>query len=110
MSIDEWLCGQPDRCAQGYAEVQHPALCTCDYGEWDRFVRVLRTVAAEHDGTVDWTHVRPLLRGRIYHKHIGQLTGRAKRAGLLIEAGVHRSRDELGKNAGRYEPVYRLVS
>lgn len=75
--------------------------------EWDVMVSALRTVAAEHNGTVDWTHVRPLIKGRIQHKHVGQLTKRAKRLGLIAECEIRRSRDFAGKNAGRPEPVYK---
>lgn len=78
--------------------------------EWAYFLGVIRKVAAEHNGRVDWTHVRPQLRGRVQHKHIGQLTRRAKHLGLLVAEKYQPSQDDVGKNTGRLEPVYRLTA
>ena len=76
--------------------------------EWAVLVAAVNKVAAEHDGEVDWTHVRPIIRGRIEPKHVGTLVRRARREGLLIEDHFHRSEDVVGKNAGRMEPKYRI--
>ena len=76
--------------------------------EWAVLVAAVNKVAAEHDGEVDWTHVRPIIRGRIEPKHVGTLVRRARREGLLIEDHFDRSEDVVGKNAGRMEPKYRI--
>ena len=76
--------------------------------EWAVLVAAVSKVAAEHDGEVDWTHVRPIIRGRIEPKHVGTLVRRARREGLLIEDHFDRSEDVVGKNAGRMEPKYRI--
>ena len=76
--------------------------------EWAVLVAAVSKVAAEHDGEVDWTHVRPIIRGRIEPKHVGTLVRRARREGLLIEDHFDRSEDAVGKNAGRMEPKYRI--
>lgn len=113
----------PNRCIHGFdLKTQHPHLCSCagqqlkDRGqaitsaadEWQVFTAAVRKVAAEHGGEVDWTHVRPLIRGRVEPKHVGQFVKRARRGGLLIEVTHRRSEDHIGKNAGRLEPLYRI--
>lgn len=89
---------------------KHLRVANSKDAEWELFVAAVRRVAAEHDGVVDWTHVRPLLRGRIEHKHIGLLVRQAKSRGLLVEVDHRRSEDWVGKNAGRIEPRYRIGS
>lgn len=73
---------------------------------WALFVAALHQAA--RGGVVRQNDVRPLIRGRINPKTIGRLYSRAKREGLLVEAGFDESRDHEGKNAGRLEPKYEL--
>lgn len=124
--LDDVLAATPGRCTHGY----HPAQGhSCTYpsppaaawstsprasasagegSEWPLFVTILRR-SVRADGTVHQTDTRHLLRGRIAPKHTGLLWKRARREGLVIEAGHERSDDEHGKNAGRMEPYYELV-
>jgi hypothetical protein len=103
----------PGRCPSGYdLRTQHgPAAyqCSCDAAddEWSVFVAAVRS-SARADGSVHQCDVRPLIRGRIEPKHIGQMWKRARRERLLVEVGHERSDDEPGKNAGRMEPYYEL--
>jgi hypothetical protein len=77
-------------------------------GEFGIFERAARKVKRP-DGTVHMSDLRPLLKA-IPPKHHGTLVRRAKVTGLLVEAGIERSDDVSGKNAGRPEPYYRLAS
>lgn len=79
-------------------------------GEWDTFVAAIRHVANGNRGEIDQNKVRPLIRGRIEHKHIGDCYRRAKNTGLIREDGVNRSDDHQGRNAGRWQPKYRLAT
>lgn len=105
--LDDYLRARSDRCSGCLYDPEHQG-CRCESGEWATFVTALRKVASTHAGRVEWTYVRPLIRDHIQHKHVGQLTQRAKREGLLVEVDITRSKDERGKNAGRLEPVYEL--
>ena len=119
-ALDTYLAALPGRCTHGYHPKQRHS-CTktpspawtspqspdSSAGEWPFFVSVIRKVARA-DGTVHQGDVRPMIRGRIPAKHVGLLWKRARREGLVLEAGHERSDDELGKNAGRMEPYYRL--
>lgn len=105
------LSTRSDRCDAGWAENQHPQFHACDYfggSEWTTFTRVLRE-SVRGDGTIHQADVRPRLRGRIEPKHIGLCWKRAKRDGLVVEAGFERSNDEEGKNAHRMEAFYELT-
>lgn len=103
----------PGRCSEGFdIATQHPDLCACPAGtqtsEWALFKVALASAA--RDGRVHQADVRPLIRGRIQHKHIGTLYRRARSEGLLVEVDHERSDDVSGRNAGRLEPVYELRS
>ena len=74
--------------------------------EWATFTAALRAAAV--DGLVHQSAVRPLIRGRIQPKHIGQCYRRARTLGLIVADEPERSDDYAGRNAGRWEPKYRL--
>lgn len=73
--------------------------------EWTTFTRALRSVVRA-DRTVHQCDVRPLIRGRIEPKHIGNFWRRARAEALVVEVGHERSNDTEGRNAGRMEPYY----
>jgi hypothetical protein len=82
--------------------------CRCPGGEWTVFVRALRSVARD-DGTVHQGDVRPLIRGRIEPKHIGQLYRRARTLGLIADTGEREpSTDVAGRNTDKTCRIYRL--
>lgn len=99
-----------DRCAHGFAAIQHPQCCACKVGvtsEWSVFLAALRS--AGHDGLVHQRDVRPLIRGRIEPKHIGTLYRRAKAEGLLVDTGDREpSDDTAGRNADKLDRIYEL--
>ena len=111
MSIDTWLRTRPDRCptcghhppTQGHGADCAPVAPS---DEWTEFLHVLREVAV--DGIVHQRDVRPKVRGRIYHKHIGQMYARAKREGVLVQIGKEPSGDREGRNEHHDSPVYKL--
>ena len=74
--------------------------------EWRVFVDALRRAAK--DGEVHQDDVRALIRGRIYHKHIGQLYARARRDGVLVPLRKEQSGDKEGRNTHHASPVYEL--
>lgn len=74
--------------------------------EWDIFKDAVRSVAV--DGLVRANDVRPLIRGRIFHKHIGGCYGRAKDEGLLVRLSSERSADVEGRNTHHDSGVFRL--
>lgn len=98
----------PGRCDNGFhIATQHPALCKCGAGEWSVFVAALRTAAA--DGVVHQSAVRPLIRGRVLPKHVGQMYRRAKTEGLLVDTGDREpSNDVAGRNTDKLDRIYRL--
>lgn len=105
------LANAPGRCDFGFhIETQHPGLCACrDGSEWALFVKALKAaVDMADDGLLHQRFVRPLIRGRITPKHIGQCWKKARDEQLVVEAGHERSNDREGRNAGRMEPYYRL--
>lgn len=106
MSLDAYLATRSDRC-RGCGH--HPATqgCTCPGGDWTIFTAALRS-AVRSDGTVHACDVRPIVRGRIAPKHIGQQWKKARDLSLLVEVGHERSDDEKGRNKGRMEPYYEL--
>lgn len=110
MSVDlaTYLAAKPDRCAHGFhLATQHPELCSCtEGGEWATFVRAVRQ-AADAQGVVSQTRVRPLI-ASIPAKHRGLMYRRARKAGLLVEAGSEPSTDTAGRNGDKSQRLYRL--
>ncbi|MGZ4521033.1 MAG: hypothetical protein ACXVGA_06770 [Mycobacteriaceae bacterium] len=109
--LTTWARTQPGRCPSGFAPVQHPTLCGCPSSkpdEWQIFLTAVRSVA--RGGRVHQGDVRPLLRGRVQPKHVGQLYARAKREGLLIPVGKEPSNDTAGRNTHHDSPIYELRS
>lgn len=107
----EFLATLPGRCPQcGFAtrEQGHRGDCP-NRSEWTTFVAALKQ-AVRHDGTVHQGDIRPLIRGRIEPKHIGQQYKRAIREHILREIDREQSNDEQGRNTNKWEPVYRLRS
>jgi hypothetical protein len=108
MTLDAYLTTRSDRCSGCGAHVPTQG-CRCDTGEWAVFVAALRAASkARTDGRVHQSAVRPLIRGRIQPKHIGQSYKRAIREGLLTPVDHEKSDDEIGGNSHRLEPVYEL--
>jgi hypothetical protein len=105
--LEAALRSLPGRCAGCLYDVKHQG-CRCVDGEWSTFVTAIRAAAV--GGIVHQRNVRPMIRGRIEPKHIGQQYARAIREGLLVEGSPERSDDSVGKNAGRWEPSYELRS
>jgi hypothetical protein len=97
----------PDRCEHGFAPVHHPDFCNCaDMGEWAIFVRALRA-AVRDDSTIHQGDVRPLIRGRIEPKHIGQLYRRARDGGLIRDTRRKEpSNDTAGRNTDKESRIY----
>jgi len=75
--------------------------------ERELFVSAVRQVA--RNGVVRQNDVRPLVRGRIYHKHIGALWSWAVTSGLLAELDREQSNDTTGRNTHHNAGVYRLT-
>ena len=101
------LAARPDRCAHGYAPVQHPDLCNCaELSEWSIFTRALR-VAADESGHISQTQMRPLIQA-IPHKHRGSLYRRATSLGLIAQDGWEPSTDAAGGNADKMQRRYVL--
>ena len=102
------------RCAHGFAPVHHPQFCGCtDMTEWVIFTTALSSATCRKRCDVTCIHihqddVRPLIKGRIEPKHIGQLYKRAKTEGLLRPIGKERSGDVEGRNTHHDSPVYAL--
>lgn len=72
------------------------------------FTSALRQVV-DHDGRVHQGKVRPLIRGRIEPKRIGQMYRRAKNEGLLIDTGDREpSNDAVGRNTDKLDRIYLL--
>ncbi len=92
--LDAWAARQESRCACGF----HVATqgCHCSGDEWAIFLAALS--AAARDGEVNQNHVRPIIRGRIFHKHMGGMWTRAEREGLIRFARKVPSRDHQGRN------------
>lgn len=126
-ALDDFLTDLPGRCVHGYHPKQRHS-CTdtpspawamhsaqpasnssAGAGEWPFFVSVLRKVARA-DGTIHQGDVRPLIRGRIPAKHIGQLWKRARNDGLIVDTGEwERSTDVEGRNSDKRCRVYVLA-
>lgn len=108
MTLAAYLEKAPGRCQECLYHIKTQG-CRCKGGEWALFVSALRA-AARADGKVHQSEVRPLIRGRIEPKHIGQAYKRAIREGLLTPVDHEKSDDEVGGNSHRLEPVYELRS
>lgn len=111
MTLETALRSFPGRCPGCGAHIKtqgHSKACApvAPESEWAVFVAALKAAAV--DRVVRQSKVRPLIRGRIEPKHIGLAYKRAIREGLLVERTPERPDDELGKNAGRWEPTYEL--
>ncbi len=107
--LDAWAARQESRCACGFHVATQGCHCpTADDRDWLIFVNAARKV--EKAGRVHQCDMRPLLRGALDPKSIGRQYARAKREGLLIEREPERSNDEVGRNAGRWEPTYELAA
>lgn len=115
-----WTC--PD-CDQGrkpspLARI-HAAIAERDAGKSSRpkskipeaeralFVAALRQAA--RNGLVRQNDVRPLVRGRIYHKHIGSLWTWALACGLVAELDREPSTDAAGRNTHHDSGIYRWM-
>jgi hypothetical protein len=109
MTLVEWLAAREDRCEHGYHATQNCPSCTpvAPASEWSLFTAALKT-AARADGTVHACDVRPLTHGRIEPRRLSALWKRARREGLLTEAGHERSDDVAGRNSHRMEAYYEL--
>ena len=119
--LDTYLTHKrPTGCPHGFASVQLTLCPTCtpatpDQGkagaaganEWSVFVAAVRQVVRP-DGTVRANDVRPLIRGRIFHKRIGGYYNRAVNEGLLERLGYEDSADTQGRNTHHGSGVFRL--
>lgn len=74
--------------------------------ERELFVAAIRQVA--RGGLVRQNDVRPLVRGRIFHKHIGSLWTWAVASGLLEQIEREQSSDVASRNTHHNSGVYRL--
>lgn len=106
MSLDTYLATRADRCSGcGYHEVQG---CHCSGSEWSVFAAAVRKVARA-DGTVHQSDVRPLIRGKVAPKSVGQMYRRAKSEGLLRDTGEREpSNDARGRNLDKLDRIYSL--
>ncbi len=102
------------RCAHGFHPTQRrfhdcPDLApVAPPTEWSIFTTALKQ-AVRDDGSIHQADVRPLIRGRIEPKHIGQLWRRARSEGLVRDTGEReQSNDVAGRNADKLDRVYAL--
>ena len=113
MSLDTYLRAQADRCSGCGAHVPtqgHTKACApldSIEAEWLLFVEALHRVVGA-DGLVHQHDVRPLIRGRVHHKHIGLFYRRARKDRLLIPVDEERSTDARGRNTHHASPIYEL--
>lgn len=114
LDLPAYLATLPNRCPHGFhIATQHPHLCDCAAStqpaadEWSTFTAALRQVVRP-DGTVHANDVRPIIRGRVYHKRIGRFYKRAKDEGLLTLVEREPSSDTSGRNTHHDASVYRL--
>lgn len=110
---------RPDGCPHGYAVAQvslcpdctpvAPAVLT---DEREVFLAACRQVTRP-DGTIHANDLRPILRGRIFHKRIGQLYRElAPRDGRgpLVRLGSEDSTDTTGRNTHHGSAVLRWAT
>lgn len=100
-----------NRCSLGFHAAQHPEFCAChEMGEWAIFTAAIRK-AARPGGEIHQCDVRPLIRGRVEPKHIGQMWRRARAEGLVRDTGEReQSNDAAGRNTDKLDRIYRLIS
>lgn len=99
---DRLVTGQP-------WAANRPRVNAGEGSEWTFFISVIRKVTRA-DGTLHQGDVRPLIRGRIPAKHIGQLWKRARNDGLIVDTGEwERSTDVEGRNGDKRCRVYALA-
>lgn len=100
------LANRDNRCANGFAPIQHPSLCACDPGDpFDRFVAILRE-NVRGDGTVHKNDVRKLTRGLAAPRKVSSMWRTAIGRGWIAEAGWERSNDVAGRNSHAPESYY----
>lgn len=117
MSLVDWLATRSDRCVHGWhVPTQGCRDCTpvaAEFkatSEWGVFKQALRD-ATRADASVHQCDVRPLIRGRIEPKHIGQLWRRARTEGLVSDTGEREpSNDTAGRNTDKLDRIYSLRS
>lgn len=105
------LAALPNRCSHGWAPEQRPLHDCPEFApadEWSIFTAALRQAAV--NGVVHQDKVRPLIKGRVFHKHVGQFYARARREGLLTLLTEEQSKDHAGRNTHHKSPVYELRS
>jgi hypothetical protein len=112
MTLADYYATQADRCSSGRHAIQHPRFCQCTEltgdSEWHTFLTAIRT-AVRPDGSVHQCDVRPIIRGRIEPKHIGQMWRRARTTGLVRDTGEREpSNDVVGRNADKLDRIYAL--
>lgn len=107
MTLDTWLKSQPGRCT-GCGHHVATQGCHCAGSEWDISTAAIKQAAV--NGVVHQNDVRPIIRGRIAPKRIGQQYRHALRTGLLVEIRREPSRDHKGKNTHHTAGVYELRS
>lgn len=73
--------------------------------EWSFFLRTLRSCVRD-DGTLHVNDVRPLIRGKVEPKHIGQFWKRAATLKLIRFKEWEQSTDEAGGNADKLARVH----
>lgn len=116
--LDAYLAQRTDRCSgcgfhvrtQGHGrdctELAPVAPIGGTADEWAIFRAALRQ-AVRDDGTVHQCDVRPIIRGRIAPKHIGQMWRRARSEGLVADTGEReQSNDVAGRNADKLDRIY----
>ena len=109
-TLDTYLAADPRRCAHGWALPEQAALHSCDQSEWGIYLAALRA-SVTPDGYVDRTRLRNAVRGRIFHKHVGQLAKKARDLRLIADDydQVERSTDVAGRNTHKLEPRLRWL-
>lgn len=90
----------------------HPAVVHMD--DRDRVRAAIIADGKAHDGTVNSNRVRDALTNPsgeldVWHKSVGPQYSALKSAGLIEEAPPIRSKDQRGRNAGRWIPTYKLT-
>ena len=103
-----WSCPECTE-SRTVAEVELPKPgLTSKIPEAERAIFVAALRQAARGVMVRQNDVRPLIRGRIFHKHIGPLWTWAQACGLLVEVRRERSADTDGRNAHHDSGIYEL--
>ncbi len=103
-----YLASLPNRCEHGFhaSQSQFHDCATGAPDEWSIFRAALRK-AVRDDGSIHQCDVRPIIRGRIAPKHIGQLWRRARSEGLVRDTRLReQSNDIAGRIADKLDRVY----